>query len=240
MIGGVAAAWAFSVMHWPLAVALLFGVLVAGLVGLLLDVLGLRPARKANKVTQIIITIGGAIVIRSAASLIWGTEESHLPKLAEGSTHIAGANVDYHNLLIPAAAAICMILLTLFYRRTSAGRAMRACAENPGAARLCGVSVGQMSAAAFSVSAILGGIGGVMVTPMLSMNFERGTQLGLKGFAASILGVLGNPVGGVVGGLLIGVLEQYSCWFSSMYKETLALVVVVVILVLRPRGLLSK
>ena len=79
-----------------------------------------------------------------------------------------------------------------------------------------------------------------MVTPLLSMNAEGGTMLGLKGFSAAILGGLGNPVGGVIGGLLMGVLEQYSAWFSSLYKDTLALAVVVIFLLLFPKGLLRR
>ena len=97
---------------------------------------------------------------------------------------------------------------------------MQACAENAEAARLCGVRIGRMSTLAFALSALLGGIGGVMVTPVLSMGFDRGTMLGLKGFAAAILGGMGNPVGGVIGGLLLGVLEQVSAWFNSLYKDT--------------------
>ena len=133
-----------------------------------------------------------------------------------------------------------MLLLTLFLRYTTLGRVMIACAENAEGARLCGVSTGRVSAFSFGLSALLGGIGGIMVTPMLSMAFDQGTMLGLKGFSAAILGGLGNPMGGVVGGLLLGVLEQYSCWYSSVYKETLALAIVILILLVRPRGLLSK
>jgi branched-chain amino acid transport system permease protein len=240
MIGGIAAAWAAVAMSWPIPAALLFGALIAALAGVLLDALAIRPARKASPVTHIIITIGASIILRSVASLVWGTDEYHLPALREGSSTIAGANVDHHSLLIVFVAAVCMLLLALFYRRTTTGRAMRACAENAEAARLCGVSVNRMSTAAFGMSALLGGIGGMMVTPILSMSFDRGTLIGLKGFAAAILGGLGNPVGGVIGGLVIGILEQYGCWLSSVYKDTLALGIVVLILLIRPRGLLGK
>jgi branched-chain amino acid transport system permease protein len=117
---------------------------------------------------------------------------------------------------------------------------MRACAENPEAARLCGVSPGRMSGMAFGLSALLAGIAGVLLTPMVSMQFDQGTMLGLKGFSAAILGGLGNPVGGVLSGVLLGVLEQYSAWLSSAYKETLALAVVVVVLLARPKGVFSR
>ncbi|MCX6905400.1 MAG: branched-chain amino acid ABC transporter permease, partial [Verrucomicrobia bacterium] len=127
-----------------------------------------------------------------------------------------------------------------FFRFSTTGRAMRACSENAEAARLCGVSPGRMSALAFGLSAMLAGVAGVLLTPMLSMQFDQGTMLGLKGFSAAILGGLGNPVGGVVSGLLLGVVEQWSAWVSSVYKETLALAMVVAVLLLRPGGVFGR
>lgn len=240
MVGGIAAAWAATVPAWPLPAAIVFGAILAGLVGILLEVLAIRPARKASPVNLLIVTIGASIVIRAAASLVWGTEPYQLAPVSEGSVSIFGISTDYQSLLIVAVAAACMLLLSIFFRRTTSGRAMRACAENAEAAQLCGVSTRRMSTLAFGLSALLGGIGGIMVTPLLSMSFSSGTSLGLKGFAAAILGGIGNPIGGVVGGVLIGMLEQYSCMFSSAYKDTLALAIVVLILLLRPRGLLVK
>jgi branched-chain amino acid transport system permease protein len=117
---------------------------------------------------------------------------------------------------------------------------MRASAENPDAARLCGVSPEKMSALAFGVSALLACIAGVLLTPMLSMQFDQGTMLGLEGFSAVILSGLGNPAGGVASGILLGVLEQFSAWISSACKEPPALRIVVLVLLLRPQGLFAK
>ena len=97
-----------------------------------------------------------------------------------------------------------------------------------------------MAAQAFTLSAFLAGMAGVLLTPMLSMSFDRGSMLGLKGFAAAILGGVGHPVAGVVGGLALGILEQFACWGSSVYKDTLALAAVLVLLLIRPRGLLVR
>jgi hypothetical protein len=90
------------------------------------------------------------------------------------------------------------------------------------------------------IDAVLAGVAGVLITPIISMSFDRGTMLGLKGFSAAILGGIGHPVGGVICGLVLGTLEQCSAWFSSVYKETLALGFVVGILLFRPKGLFSK
>ena len=117
---------------------------------------------------------------------------------------------------------------------------MRACAENRDAARLCGVQADRMSTLAFGLSGLLAGLAGILLTPLLSMSYDRGTMLGLKGFSSAIIGGLGHPAGGVLGGLLLGVLEQYCTWFSSVYKDTLALGMVLLILLLRPKGLVSR
>lgn len=240
MVGGIVAGWSFGVLQLPLIISLLAGLTAAVVTGMLIDGLAIRPVRNATPVTHVIITIGASIIIRSIVSLVWGTEPFHIPVLKEGAVNLAGAAIDHHSLLIVAIASACMLLLAAFFRGTTTGRAMKACAENPEAARLCGVSIGRMSTVSFGLSALLGGIGGLMVTPLLSMSFDQGTMLGLKGFAAAILGGMGNPVGGVVGGIVLGVLEQYSCWFSSVYQDTLALGLVVLILIVRPRGLLSR
>lgn len=239
MIGGVAAGVAWGTLQWPLWLAMLVGVAAAGLVGLLLDVLAIRPVRKASAVTHIIITIGASIVIRALVSLKI-TDPQSLNAVVEGSTKLGGTTVTFNDLVSIAVAAACMLLTSAFFRMTTTGRAMRACADNPEGARLSGVKIGRMSSAAFALSALLAGVAGILITPTTSMDFSRGTMLGLKGFAAAILGGLGNPVGGVIGGILFGVLEVFTSWRWSEYKDALALGIVVIILLVRPRGLLSK
>ena len=240
MLGGVATGWAYHSLSLSIPWAILIGMAVATCAGVLVDLLAIRPLRAASPVILVIITIGASIVLQAAAALIWGTQPYYLPVVREGSLPFAQVNVSYQSLLIVAVVTVCIVLLSLFFRCTTLGMAMKACAENRDAARLCGVHTGRISTLTFALSALLGGIGGILVTPLLSMSFDNGTMLGLKGFAAAILGGIGNPVGGVVGGLLMGVLEQYATWFSSVYKDTLALAVVVIILLLRPRGLLTK
>lgn len=236
-IGGLLSAWVFARGNVPVWAAILAGALGAAFSGWLVDRLAIRPARSAQPAILVIITVGASIVLRAAAALIWGTDPCHLPPLTPGSADLGGIKVEYQNLWMLGAAAACMAALAFFFRHTATGRAMRACSEDPLGARLCGVSPEKMSSLAFTLSAFLGGLGGALLTPVLSMSYDRGTMLGLKGFSAAIVGGLGHPAGGVVSGLLLGVLEQYSAWFSSVYKETLALGIVVVILLVRPKGL---
>ncbi|MGO8678498.1 MAG: branched-chain amino acid ABC transporter permease [Limisphaerales bacterium] len=240
MIGGVLSAWLYGTGRVSLGAAMGLGVLGAGVVGVLVDLLAIRPVRKAKPVIQIIITVGVSIVLKALAGLVLGTDRFHLPPIRPGSVEVGGIQVELQSLWILGTAAVCMAGLGLFFHSTTAGRAMRACAENPDAARLCGVNPGRVSALAFGLSALMAGMAGVLLTPMVSMQFDQGTMLGLKGFSAAILGGLGNPVGGVLTGVLLGVLEQLSAWMSSVYKETLALALVVVVLLLRPKGVFSK
>jgi branched-chain amino acid transport system permease protein len=240
MIGALTTAWSHVAWHLPMPLAILLGIVVAALVGLVSYLVGLRPAKGASPVTFIILTIAISIVFKSAASFIWGTDAYTLPKLVDGGVRIGAGQVDNHSLLVIPVAAVCMLLLVVFFRFTRAGMNMRACAENKEAAKLCGISVDTASAVSFALSAALAGIGGVMITPILSMQFDGGMMLGIKGFSAAILGGFGNPVGCVLGGLIIGVLEQFICFFSSGYKDILALAIVVVLLLLRPKGILSR
>jgi len=240
MIGGMTAAWAHLGLKLAMPLAILTGVVVSGIVGLVCYHIGIRPAKGASPVTYIIITIAISIILKAAASFVWGTDAQTLPKIVEGTQRIGGGTVDWHSLLVIPIAGVCMALLTLFFRYTRVGLNMRACAESKEGARLCGISVVSASAMSFGLSAALAGIGGVMITPILSMQVDAGTMIGLKGFSAAILGGLGNPVGCVVGGLLIGVVEQFICYFSSGYKDIIALVIVVALLLIRPRGLLSR
>jgi branched-chain amino acid transport system permease protein len=240
MVGGILSAWLYAKGTVPLGAALTAGVVGAGLAGWLVDRLAIRPARGAQPVILVIITVGVSIILRALAALVWGTDRFHLPPLWAGSAPVAGIPVEAQNLVMLGTAAVCMAGLAAFFHWSATGRAMRACAENPEAARLCGVSPGRMSGLAFGLSALLAGVAGVLLTPMVSMQFDQGTMLGLKGFSAAILGGLGNPVGGVLSGVLLGVLEQFSAWFSSAYKETLALAVVVVVLLVRPKGIFSR
>lgn len=240
MIGGIAAAWALIVFHLPLALAILVGIALTAIIGLLSYLLGIRPARGASSVTYIIITIAISIILKSIASFVWGTDPFTLPKIVQGGVRIGAGEVDKHSLLVLPIAAVCMLLLLLFFKYSRAGLNMRASAASREGARLCGISVGAVSAGSFTLSAAMAGIAGVMITPILSMQFDGGMMIGLKGFSAAILGGLGNPIGCVIGGLLIGVTEQFICYFSSGYKDIIALAIVVALLLLRPKGILSK
>jgi branched-chain amino acid transport system permease protein len=168
-----------------------------------------------------------------------GAEELALPEFSPGpSIVIAGAAINRQALWIWAFTAIAVVALTLLYRRTRFGKAMRACSIDRDGARLVGVDAAHMVTASFALAALLGALAGAATAPISQPAFSVGASLGLKGFAAAILGGLGNPVAAVAGGLALGLVENVSIAFlSSTFKDAISLVVLLAVLFLRPQGL---
>ncbi len=134
-----------------------------------------------------------------------------------------------------------MLAVHLFFQKTIIGKAILACACNRTAAQLVGINVGIMLLVAYGLSAMLGAMAGILVTPMTYTSYDAGVMLGLKGFAASILGGMGNPMGAVAGGLLLGLLESFGAGLiSSGYKDAIAFVILLLVLFFRPRGLFGR
>ncbi len=225
---------------WPLPLAALFGVAVASLLGLLLYRVGIQPARKASVLNMIIITIGAALVFRGVALMIWGTDPFRLPAFTKGTPlKISGAILTRQGVWVIAVTIILLIILYLFFNYTLIGKALRACAVNAGAARLMGINPRRMALLAFGLSAATTAIAGIVIAPITFMTYDRGLILSLKGFVAAIMGGMSSPVGAVVGGLLLGILESFSAGLiSSGYKDAVAFFVLFVVLAIRLGGLL--
>ncbi len=240
MIGGITSAWALESLKLPLPIAVVIGIAAAALIGLISYLIGIRPAKGASPVTFIIITIAISIVLQSAASFAFVVKQYTIPKFIGGTVAIGAGQVDKHWLLVIPVVAACMLLLLGFFRYTRAGRNMRACAESREGAKLCGISVENASAKSFALGAALAGVGGVLITSMYSMQFDGGTMIGIKGFSAAILGGLGSPAGCVAGGLIMGLLEQGIKLKSPEYADIIALAIVIGMLLIRPKGLVSK
>ncbi len=241
MLGGMLAVAGLR-LGLPLPLAVVFAVLVSAGVGVVLERFALRPARGAGPTVLIIITIGASMVLKSAARHVFGPSELALPSFSAGpSIIVAGAAIDRQVLWIWGLTAIAVVALTLLYTRSKLGRAMRACSLSHDAARLMGIDTAGVVMVAFGLAAALGALGGAVVAPLTQTAFDVGARAGLKGFAAAILGGLGNPVAAVVGGLVLGVLESLSVAFvSSTYKDVISLVVLLAVLFLRPQGLLGR
>ena len=242
MLGGMIAAFLLSTAGVPLPLAAVGAVIATGAIGVMFEVLAVRPRRDGDTLALIIITVGGSMLFKAVSRQVFGPDELSLPPFTAGpSIPIAGAAVDLQTLWIWGLTAATVVVLSFVYKRTSFGRAMRACAVDRKAARLVGIDTRLMVMASFGMAAALGALAGLAVTPLTQMRFDAGSSVALKGFAAAILGGLGNPVAGVLGGLVLGVLESMSIAFlSSTYKDAIALVVLLAVLFLRPQGLMGR
>jgi branched-chain amino acid transport system permease protein len=233
---------AISIYHiYPsLPLAFLGGVVLVTLIGIVFERLALRPVKDPNPLTLIIITVGGGVFIKGVAMLIWGKEAYSLPSFSgDAPFRLGAATLLPQNLWVIGLTALVLLAMELFFRRTLVGKAMRACAYNARAARLVGISHGRMVQLSFALAAALGAAAGILIAPLTLGVYDMGTMLGLKGFCAAIMGGLGSSLGGVLGGLILGVAESLgSGLISSGYRDAVAFFLLLLVLFLKPQGLI--
>jgi branched-chain amino acid transport system permease protein len=240
MIGGMSAV-SLLATGIPMTLALPGAVAVAAIVGLVVEKLAIERARRADVVPLIIITIGASIFLRGLVEIVLDKDFHPLPSFS-GDTPIAlgGAQLQPQSLWVIGVTLVIVVALTLFFHRTRAGKAMRAVSHNRLAAELVGIDVRKVLRASFGLAAALGAVGGVLIAPIAFTSYDAGIMLGLKGFAAAMLGGLGSFPGAVAGGLTLGVLESAGAGYvSSAYKDAIAFVILLAVLLLRPDGLLG-
>ena len=276
MIGAMVAFTVINVLAaagMPPLVVVLIGtgcaIPVCMLVGYAMERLAYRPLRHAPRLAPLITAIGVSIILQHLAMLVWSRNVLAFPQIIPLTTFtFAGATVTGVQLTILVLCFAIMAGLALLVYRTRLGTAMRATAQNPQVARLMGVDVNRVIAATFIIGAALGAVAGVMVGTYYGVaQYTMGSVLGLKAFAAAVLGGIGNIPGAMVGGLLLGVVEALGAgyigdltdlcrWgigpaascadgghfvlFGSNYQDVFAFVVLILVLVLRPSGLLGE
>lgn len=241
MLGGMTTVFA-AAAGIPLPLAALLAVMITVVFGVVLYRLAIAPARGASPVTLIIITIGASITMRGVAAIVFDKNFHgfHSP-LGDAPIVVAGAAILPQSLLVLAGAAIIVLALWLFLTRTLMGKSMLATAENPLAAGLVGIDTSRVIGISFALSAVIGGVGGVLATPITLTSYGTGTFLALKGFVAATLGGMGSPIGAVVGGLMLGLFEQFGAgYISSQYKDAIAVIVLLLVLLMMPHGLFGR
>lgn len=241
MLGGMITVFAHAA-GLPLPLAAVLAIVVTGVIGVALNKLAIEPARGAPVVSLIIITIGAAICIKGVTKLIFDKQLHRFPAFS-GDTpiQIMGATILPQSLWVIAGAVAVFIGLWLFFTRTLTGRAVLATSNNRLAAQLVGINTKWVMTLAFSLSAAIGALAGVLVTPITLTSYDVGIALALKGFAAAMLGGMGNPKGALVGGILLGMLEALTAgYISSQYKDAAAFIVILAVLFVMPQGLFGS
>ena len=241
MLGGMSTVFLHAA-GLPLGVAAFLAIVIVVAVGVALNKLAIEPARNASVVALIIITIGASIFLRGTAQIVFDKQIHRFPAFS-GDQPIAvmGATILPQSLWVLGGAAAIFAGLYVFFTRSLTGKAVLATANNRLAAKLVGINTNFVMALSFALSAAIGATAGILVTPITLTSYDLGVALALKGFAAAMLGGMGNPLGALIGGLLMGLIEAMTAgYISSDYKDAAAFVVILAVLFVMPRGLLGK
>ncbi len=239
MLGGMIAYSLSSVM--PLYLAVLLAVVITAAIGSVIEVVFIRSLRAPSVLRMIIVTIGLSIIIREAALHIWDENVRALPFFTGSeisSLNVLGAHISPQVLWVLGMTAFIVVALYFFFTFTLTGQAMRACSDNRRAASLCGINTRTMVNLAFILSAATGALAGCVTSPLTQTSYTMGADLAIKGFTVAILGGLGNSMAAVAAGLLLGLLEAFSISLMPMaYKDVIAIIILLVVLVVKPSGL---
>jgi len=242
VIGGLMMCFFLDSLKLPFLVSIALTILTAGIIGLLMERLTIKPLKSKDLLLMIMITIAVSIVLRGILAFGFGKEPYGYPSFTEGEPlNIGGAIIQQQTLWVIGITALSIILLFLFYNKTIIGKAMRACAVDTTAAQLVGINVSRMVMISFVLSAVIGAIGGIAITPISLMEYDKGPMLAVKGFCAAIMGGLGRGRGAVIGGFSIGILESMTAgYLHSGLKDAVALIILLLVLFLKPAGILGS
>ena len=230
-------------LHLRYVMAAAGAALAGALLGILLERVAIRPAlRTGSTVSWVLATVALGIVARNAAERVWGTDDAPFPApLGSTPLQIGTARLLPQELLVVGVAALIMIVVELFRRRSIWGKAVTAVAADNEAAALAGINVPAVITASFVISSAIAALSGVLVAPLTLAGPTMGILLSTKAYAVAIVGGLQSGAGVIVGGLLIGLCEQLTArYVSTGYKDTPGFILLILILVIKPAGIFGK
>ncbi len=244
MVGGYISFIAANYWGLPVPLSILVAMLVCTVLGIVIEGLAYRPLRSAPSLAVLITAIGVSYFLQNSALLIWGANPKVYTPVVSGTLRLFDGqlSVSYVSLVTVVACIIIMIALTLFTGHTKMGKAMRACSEDKGAAQLMGINVNFTISLTFAIGSALAAIAGVLLcsfSPTLMPT--TGSMPGIKAFTAAVFGGIGSIPGAFLGGILLGVIESLARgYISTQLSNSIVFAVLIVILLVRPAGLLGK
>jgi branched-chain amino acid transport system permease protein len=243
MLGGMVTFVLLTTVGLPIIVAGTLAVAAVAALGVVIERLVVRPLwhRNATMFVMILATLAAQIVIERATLIVVGDQPKSIPVFTDlPPIRIAGVAIGYQIIWIVATSLLLIGLLALFFQKTLVGRAMRACSINREAAALQGIPVSRMLALSFALSAAIGAIAGILLTPTQFTAFNVGTPFAISGFIAAIVGGFGRPFGAFLGGIALGLAQALGVFtLGSGLKNVAALSVLLVFLFFRPSGILG-
>lgn len=245
MLGAYLSLMLYTSTRMPFFLAFFLSILLTGAAGFLLDRIALRRLRnkKAPKLTALITTLGMSMIFDNFIMLVFGSESKSFPnQFSFGSFEVCGAVISWVQIIILITAIILMLVFSFIVYKTKIGKAMLCTAQNAEAARLMGINVNSIIAFTFIISGVLACISGNLVGMYYqTVSVTMGASVGMKTFASAILGGVGVLPGAMVGGLLVGIIETFAAgYISSGYRDAIAFLVLIVVLLFKPSGLFGS
>jgi branched-chain amino acid transport system permease protein len=241
MAGAVVSYTVFVALGWPFPVALVITLAALACYGALVERIAVRPFFLRSSPAWLLATIAVGIIAENVAQLTFGKDARAFPSpLMQKPIFVGSAGFYPQELLVPVVGLLLMGLVQLFYHRTSYGKQLKAVAWNPEAAGLMGINISRAVMASYALSAILAGVAGVLLAPLLNVAPQMGTIIGLKAFAVAIIGGLTSAPGIVIAGLGYGLVEAFTAGYvSTRAREIVGFGLVILVLVIKPWGLLG-
>ncbi len=244
MVGAYVAFFAATTFSQSSGVSTFLAVVLCMVLGVVIEFLAYRPLRQAPSLAVLITAIGVSYFLENAAQILWGADSKFFPAafIKEGGLNLGGVSITWVSLITICVCIAIMLVLTMFINRTKTGRAMRAVAEDRGAATLMGINTDHIISLTFAIGSALAGVAAVLLASTYpSISPTMGSMPGIKAFTAAVLGGIGSIPGAFVGGLLLGVIENLSkAYISQQLSDAIVFGVLIVILLLKPNGLLGK
>ncbi|MCF6248870.1 MAG: branched-chain amino acid ABC transporter permease [Desulfobacula sp.] len=257
MVGGFVGWWVlqiFSVNHVPVMnAALLISFMIvlsmgiSALLGFLIERIAYRPLRNAPRMNLLLSSFGVSIFIQNFVLYFQGAKVkvfhiSHLIPEGLRVFHIGGVVISFMRILVIVTCFICMVVLTLIIKKTNIGKSIRATAQDIEAAAFMGINTDKIIVIVFLIGSALGGAAGILVSLLFTqVDYYVGFQAGIKGFTAAVLGGIGSIPGAMAGGILLGLCEAMAVtFFPSAYKDVVAFVILIAVLIFRPQGLMGE
>lgn len=242
MVGGYMSFCAMMYLGVNKWLSILIAMAVCTLLGILIEGLAYRPLRRAPSLAVLITAIGVSYLLQNSALLIWSSNPKVFPSVVSGTLNAGGLSVSYASLFTVFACIVTMVALSIFISKTKIGKAMRACSEDKDAAQLMGINVNFTISVTFAIGSALAAIAGVMLCSSYpTLTPTTGSMPGIKAFTAAVFGGIGSIPGAFLGGILLGVIESFAkAYISTQLSNSIVFAVLIVILLVRPAGLLGK
>ena len=242
MVGGYVAFTAMSTMNYPIWVSVCMSILACIILGVLIEKIAYKPLRDASPLAILITAIGVSYFLQNAALLIFGSSARSFKSVVPKMTINSPVNITGETIVTIAVTIIIAIALTLFVDKTKSGRAMKAVSEDRGAAQLMGINVNRTISLTFAIGSGLAAVASVLLCstyPQISP--YTGAMPGIKAFTAAVFGGIGSIPGAMIGGILLGVIESLSkAYISSQLSDAIVFAVLIVVLLVKPTGILGK